>query len=243
MKTFKIAVAAMMLLTAMFFAAGCRPDNNEGINEFNGHGYLDLGLPSGTLWATCNVGSSIADNRGDYFAWAETEPKELYSWATYKYCNGFCHLLTKYCYQSSYGNDGFTDNLTELLPEDDVATVKWGDGWSVPTKAQWEELFQNTTRTWMTQNGIEGCLFSADNGYGVFLPAAGVWYEDNPHDFGVFGDYWVKSLVTDDLQPFLDGETGETREAWYVFFNADTCLIDHDYRFTGMSIRPVHSPK
>lgn len=110
------------------------------------HDYVDLGLPSGLLWATCNVGADNPEDYGDYFAWAETEPKSVYNWSTYKYCDGgYYYKLTKYCTRSDFGNNGFTDNLTVLLPEDDAATANWGNGWRMPTENEWRELIDNTT--------------------------------------------------------------------------------------------------
>ena len=82
------------------------------------HAYVDLGLPSGTLWATMNIGASSPEDYGDYFAWGETQPKDVYSWSTYKWCNGSSSKMTKYCTDSSFGNNGFVDNKTELDPED-----------------------------------------------------------------------------------------------------------------------------
>ena len=90
------------------------------------HEWVDLGLPSGTLWATCNVGASSPEGYGDYFAWGETEPKDYYDWSTYKWCNGNEVTLTKYCTDSFFGYNGFTDGKTELDPEDDAAYVNWG---------------------------------------------------------------------------------------------------------------------
>ena len=132
-------IATITLTVAMMFVAGCTPEdgpNNEGGdiggNTYNGHEYVDLGLPSGTLWATCNVGADTPEGYGDYFAWGETTPKTTYNWNTYKYCNGGegLNTLTKYCSDSNFGYNGFTDNLTVLqLMDDDAATVNWGSGW------------------------------------------------------------------------------------------------------------------
>ena len=120
------AVAALMLM--MVFAAGCnKPDDHSG--TLNGHDYVDLGLPSGTLWATCNVGAETPEGYGDYFAWGEIEPKSLYEWSTYKYCHGDFDQLTKYCQNATYGYDGYTDDLCVLLQMDDAATANWGEGW------------------------------------------------------------------------------------------------------------------
>ena len=83
------------------------------------HAYVDLGLPSGLLWATCNVGANAPEEYGDYFAWGETQPKDYYDWSTYQYCNGSENTLTKYCWYSGNGYNGYTDNLIILQPEDD----------------------------------------------------------------------------------------------------------------------------
>ena len=97
----------------------------------NGHEYVDLGLPSGTLWATCNIGANTPEEYGDYFAWGETQTKDTYSWSTYQYANGTFWQdpqLTKYCTDANYGYNGFTDNLTTLQASDDPATANWGSG-------------------------------------------------------------------------------------------------------------------
>ena len=185
-------MAATMLM--MFIAAGCGKDdesnnnggNNNGDNT-NTHTYVDLGLPSGTLWATCNVGATTLEGYGDYFAWGDTQPKTAYNWSTYQYCNNDDNQLTKYCSQSSYGYSGFTDNLTTLLPEDDAATANWGNGWRMPTRAEFQKLLDNTTVTRTTQGGVYGRLFTASNGNSLFLPAAGVRWEDELDDVGSYG--------------------------------------------------------
>ena len=124
------------------------------------HEYVDLGLPSGTLWATYNVGANSPEEYGDYFAWGETQPKDTYTWSTYQYANGGSPWgnpnLTKYCANSQYGYNGYVDDLTILLPEDDAATANWGSNWRMPTQEEWWELGSNTTHTWTTQNGVNG---------------------------------------------------------------------------------------
>ncbi len=105
--------------------------------DFNGHDYVDLGLPSGTFWATCNVGAMNPEDYGDYFAWGETEPKSYYDWSTYKYCNGSSSTITKYCSDSEYGT---VDNKYTLEAIDDAATVNWGGDWRIPTIEEQAEL-------------------------------------------------------------------------------------------------------
>ncbi|MBO6027409.1 MAG: hypothetical protein J6P73_09215 [Bacteroidales bacterium] len=204
-----------------------------GNGSFNGHDYLDLGLPSGTLWATCNVGANAPEEYGDYFAWGETTPKATCDWSTYKYCNGDLDQLTKYCDDSVYGYNGFTDNLTTLLPEDDAATANWGNGWCMPTSDQWRELGDNTNCIWTTQNGVNGRLFTASNGNSLFLPAAGGRWGDEVLFAGSYGYYWSSSLHTDG--PNL---------AWDFYFRSEYYYVDSGYhRSYGQSVRPVRSAR
>lgn len=216
-----------------FTTEGNSGGGGGGGGGWGSHDYVNLGLPSGTLWATCNVGATTPEGYGDYFAWGETETKTTYNWSTYKYCNGGFNQLTKYCNKSSYGYNDFRDNLTILLPEDDVATANWGDDWCIPTSDQWSELIQNTTYTWTTQNDVNGWLFTAQNGRNLFLPAAG-YRGDVSLDFaGSRGDYWSSSLNTD--YPDL---------ARHLLFNSDYCIITGydlygSQRYYGRSVRPV----
>ena len=194
----------------------------------DGHDYVDLGLPSGTLWATCNVGANTSEEYGDYFAWGETTPKSKYSWKTYKYGTDD-DQLTKYCDESSYGKNGLTDNKTTLDAEDDAATANWGSGWRMPTLAEIQELEDNATATWITQNGVSGCKFTASNGNSIFLPAAGDYDGSDLKYAGGRGYYWSGSLSTED--PFC---------AYNLDFGSDDVGWDCDYsRFCGRSVRPV----
>jgi len=194
----------------------------------NGHEWVDLGLPSGTLWATCNVGANAPEEYGDYFAWGETNSKDIYNWETYKYANGDRDMIIKYCNDSDFGNDGFTDTLTILLPEDDAATVNWGSGWQTPSKEQWDELVGNTTKTWTTQNGVTGMLITAKNGVTLFLPAAGIRWDSNHKYEGADCVFWSRSLNSNYLC-----------HAWYLLFDSEGCSLTGDNRFIGYSLRPV----
>ena len=193
------------------------------------HACIDLGLPSGLLWATCNVGADTPEDYGDYFAWGETQPKDTYNWSTYQYCNGYYNTLTKYCNNSSYGYNGFTDNLTTLLPEDDAATTNWGGDWRMPTEEEWQELYNNTTVTWTAQSGVNGRLFTASNGNSLFLPAAGERNDGSLQDAGYWGFYWSSSLAT-----------SSPLGAWYFYFTSDYfCMNTYIYRISGRSVRAV----
>lgn len=194
------------------------------------HGYVDLDLPSGTLWATCNVGANAPEEYGDYFAWGETQPKDTYDWSTYQYCNGNETTLTKYCSNSDYGFDGFIDNLFVLQPEDDAATANWGSDWRMPTKEEWQELYNNTTCTWMTQNDVNGMLFTGSNGNSIFMPAAGSRLSGGPSYSGFTGIYWSSLLYTDDPS-----------YAWDFYFFADDFDMDFGSRNFGFSVRAVRS--
>ena len=122
--------------------------------------YVDLGLPSGTLWATCNLGASSPEEYGDYYAWGETEQKDYYDWDTYKFGEEF--NLTKY---------NIEDGKTILDLEDDAANVVLGGEWHMPTKKQIEELFENTTNEKSRLNWVEGILFtSKTNNNTLFFP-------------------------------------------------------------------------
>ena len=194
------------------------------------HEFVDLGLPSGTLWATCNVGANNPEDYGDYFAWGETATKNTYNWSTYQYCMGSNTTLTKYCNDSSYGYNGFTDNLTTLLPEDDAATVNWGSDWRMPTNEEWRELYNNTTVTWTTQNGVAGWLFTASNGNSLFLPAAGCRSNSSLYHAGSYGNYWSSSLYADYPDYAFD-----------FYFNSSNFNMYGYVRDCGQSVRPVRS--
>jgi len=200
---------------------------------YNGGGggdndYVDLGLPSGLLWATRNVGASSPEDYGDYFAWAEIEPKNVYDLSTYQYYGDGSHKLTKYCGDASLGYNGFTDNLTVLQSIDDAATANWGSEWRMPKEEEWEELLDNCTSVWMTQNGVNGRRFTGPNGNTLFLPAAGRRFRDELIHADSNGYYWSSSLYTD-----------FPLEAWYIGFKADSLGAHNFHRRFGLSVRAV----
>ncbi len=191
--------------------------------------WVDLGLPSGLLWATRNVGANSPEDYGDYFAWAETSPKSNYDWNTYQYCcNSSGNSLTKYCGNSSSGCNGFTDDLTILQPGDDAATANYGG--RTPTKEEWEELCNNCTNVLTTQNGVNGRLFTAPNGNSLFLPAAGYRYGSSLSNAGSRGYYWSSSLDTD-----------YPNSAWVLYFYSSYCVTSSSGRDGGRSVRAVRS--
>ena len=190
-------------------------------------GAVDLGLS--VYWGTTNIGASKPEDYGDYYAWGETEPKESYSWSTYKYGTSSSGPFFKYNTSDSYGT---VDNKTVLEPEDDVARVKLGGEWRMPTDAEWTELRTKCTWTWTTNyngTGVKGQIVTATNGNSIFLPAAGYRRDTKLYDAGSYGYYWSSSLNTD--KPSI---------AWYVNFNSGTVRRrDYGYRSYGQSVRPV----
>ena len=193
--------------------------------------YVDLGLPSGTLWATCNVGASSPEEYGDYFAWGETEPKDTYNWSTYKYCNGLYNTITKYCVHNDYGHNGFTDVLTELLPADDAATANCGSGWQMPSLDQITELYDSnyTTTEWTRQNGINGMKITSNgNSNSIFLPAAGCRNDTSLNLVGSGGKYGSRSL-----------DTGDSISAYGLSFGKFGINWSSSGRCLGFSVRPV----
>lgn len=197
--------------------------------------YVDLGLPSGTLWATKNVGANRPEQYGAYFAWGETEDKSFYDNSTYKwnyvrYYNPDGHPFydfTKYCTKKQ---DGIVDNKTKLDYYDDAAYVNWGAEWCIPTVKQFKELITECTWTWTQKNGVNGYIVSSKhNDNSLFLPAGGEYYEDHLINKEKTGKYWScsGSGIWASILTF---------ESW----NVDTY---HDWRPTGLNIRPVYVPR
>ena len=209
----------------------------EGTGEHNGHSFVDLGLPSGTLWATCNVGAYSAGNYGDYFAWGETQPKKYYSRGTYKWCNKAWDKLTKYCDKTSCGNKGFVDNLTTLEACDDAATTNWGDGWRTPSPTEIQELIDNCSCGWRKLNRTIGLLFTGPNGNSIFLPAGGSRMDGGRYGVGESMNYLTNSLCSESGYPSF-------ARLW-VFGTSrpepTVCAFNH--RDKGYLVRPVCSVK
>lgn len=187
---------------------------------------VDLGLPSGTLWATCNVGATKPEEYGDYFAWGETTPKEKYIWETYKWCNGSYRSLTKYVLNKHYGS---VDNKMELDLEDDAAYVNWGSNWRMPSLVQIKELIDNCNWEWTQLNGVWGRkATSKKNGNSLFLPAAGWRRDTSLYGAGSYGIYWSQTLYPYDPEV-----------ACYLGFRSGSVDFSGDSRCVGRSVRPV----
>ena len=226
-----MAMVAMLGVGLM----SCGNENNGGDPskpDQPGDGWVNLGLPSGVQWATCNVGADTPEKYGNYFAWGETATKSNYNWETYKYCvDGAYDQLTKYCNDSDYGYDGFTDNLTTLQPMDDAATT-FDPSMRTPTAAEWQELIDNTTAEWTKVNGVGGVKFTASNGNSIFLPATGRRYLVNTLDVNALGCYWTSSLETGDATMAIVYELSSAEQ--------DSNPYERSY---GMTVRAVRNVK
>ena len=203
----------------------------NGKQWFPEHEYVDLGLS--VKWATCNVGASKPEDVGGFFAWGETETKTDYSFSTYKFSkNGSKGSYTKY---------SDNDNKTVLDLEDDVAHVKWGGNWRMPTWEEMQELIKECTWTWTELNGIEGFrVTSKKTGYedrSIFLPVNK--YSDEAAlaegMYPAYGAYWSSSLCYTPNRLMLT----DRDHAWGYKFCRDYPLGNGGYRNAGQSVRPV----
>lgn len=229
-----VGAVAVILLVLLFALPKCEgggafadaEDDVEKLCPDNNHPHIvDLGLPSGTKWACCNVGASKPEDYGDYFAWGETSTKSTYDDSTYRWCNGDIYELTKYNNDSSFGT---IDNRTQLELNDDAARANWGGLWRMPTIAELEELKANCSYEWTTVNGVKGGKFTSRlNGRSIFLPAAGCW-RSGASFCGELGYYWSSSL-----------------DESFPLFACPVCLarievdVFSDNRSDGRSVRPV----
>ena len=187
-------------------------DNNKQYPKIiNGHEYVDLGLPSGLKWATCNVGANKPEDYGDYFAWGETETKTEYSEG---------NSLTQ--------EHSISDGNNRLTSSYDAARAKWGRSWRMPTKEELEELKKNCRWEWTTQNGVDGYKGTGPNGNSIFLPTAGYRYGTSLYHAGEFGDWWSSTPH--------DGYDGS---AYDLCFGNGSVFVDDYDRINGHSVRPV----
>lgn len=213
---------------------GGNEGGSEGGNEGGNEGetpvepdFVNLGLPSGTLWAKCNVGADNPEGFGNYFAWGETEPKSDYSWLTYKHSSeDYLGKITKYTKE---------DGITVLEDEDDAARVALGEGWFTPTRAQLWELVcgEYTIVEWTKYNGVNGHLITSKvNGNSIFLPAAGSISGSITQDHGLYGKYWSSTL-------------GEGDRYACIMYSSERGygMTNDKLRYEGYTIRPVFVPE
>ncbi len=163
--------------------------------QIGGHDYVDLGLPSRIMWATCNIGATKPYEFGDYFAWGEVTPKDDYSDKLYKW--GTLYNLTKYC---TKGKDGIVDNKAVLESEDDAACFNWGNGWRMPTISEMTELKESCewekVENFMGKGVVGMVGRSKYNGNFIFFPFAGDRADIRLLNKDCCGDYYTSQVVS-----------------------------------------------
>lgn len=194
---------------------------HEYLNYINGHEYVDLGLPSGLKWATCNVGASSPEESGDYYAWGETGTKTSYDKD---------NSVTNGKKLSKLRNAGIIDGSDRLTLSYDAARANWGGSWRMPTKTEYEELKDKCTWTWITQNGVTGYEVTGPNGRSIFLPAGGGRIGASLHSAGHFGFYWSSTAGNG------------SRGSYYLLFDSGGRRMLYWYdrnRYSGNTVRAV----
>ena len=230
-----ISLVTLIVMLTQFFSKGddktiiqngsSQSDDLSVSTSIGGHEYVDLGLPSGTLWATTNIGAANPWDYGDYFAWGETTTKSKYDCSTLKYCeDNTGDKFSKYNTQSKYGS---VDNKTTLERSDDAAAANWGSDWCMPTLDQIIELNEKCKWVWTTDHGVNGHKVTGPNGNSLFLPAAGYRYGTDLF-VGSLGDYWSSSLY----EPYPDG-------AWALGVDSSSVDWGSLSRYYGLTVRPV----
>lgn len=230
-----ILIFVSMLIPSLAFAQGKISRQSQSATSttstklsvsgnLNGHDYVDLGLPSGRRWATCNIGSKSPAGYGDYFAWAETKPKATYTDANYNGCVDI--------YPDGLGNIK-SDTIRAQYrivdnPQFDAARKNWGENWELPTSADFAELNKECTWTLKTIDGHKGYLVTGPNGNSIFLPMAGFKENQNKSQIGSGGFYWTGDhWDAKDRSTMIDfHESSHNGSIW--------C-----YRYKGLSVRPV----
>ena len=176
----------------------------------DGHEYVDLGLPSGLKWATCNIGARVPEASGDYFAWGEIKTKRTFSES-----GSLTHGKKKYSIEIS-GD-----------PQLDAARANWGGSWRMPTKYESRELIDKCKWEWVTINGVNGYKVTGTNGNSIFLPAAGCRYGSSLNFAGSYGNYWSST-------PYENSDG-----AYCLYFGSSNQGMIYYERYNGRSVRPV----
>jgi hypothetical protein len=202
---------------------------NKEINS-NGFGYIDLGLPSGTLWASCNVGANKSSDYGLYFSWGDTVGYTAVQVGTGEGQKKFASDWSDYKWGVSPNFSKYTTADESLKLEDDAAHVNMGGSWHMPTPEQIQELIDYTTTAWTTSNGASGMTFTSkkDTSKSIFIPAAGGALDGSVQGSGVFGYVWSSMLDTDVVH------CGQG-----LYFDSGDVSLNSSYRCDGLSVRGV----
>ena len=196
---------SLVMIAAVLVFTCCK----ENQNTIAGHEYVDLGLPSGLKWATCNVGATTPEEYGNYYAWGETKPKTEYTEEN----------------SATFGVELLDINSN---PTYDVARANWGSTWRMPTMTEMDELIDNCTCKWTTENGVSGSIVTGPNGNSIFLPAAGYCDSSSYCYVGKDGFYWNST-------PYERGNYGAMGFNFHSIRNTPW----DSYRFLGLPVRPV----
>lgn len=252
----KITLASVAIAASAFIFTSCEKEDTfaipmelvqVGVTQIQGtdgktYDVVDLGMPSGTMWATCNLGATSPELNGNYYSWGETEPKAIYSLDTYKYYHeGDPYLITKYC---SNDERGYVNHVTRAIDKksalddiDNAAIINMGAKWNIPTLKEYSELLYRTSKRWGHINGSWGYLFtSTQKGYedrSIFIPMAGQADDDAIGFIGQYGFYWTRTIYSgyDYAASILqmDHKTGDN-------ITVTNTLKE---RYMGLPIRPV----
>lgn len=207
--------------------------------------YVDLGLPSGTLWATFNIGAEEPEDYGYYFAWGETQPKDRYTLKTYRWMtegNDSWEYINKYTIADGqtdgiWYNSGVVfvgDGKRVLETEDDAATVNWGEKWQMPSQEQAKELTQNTTVEWTTLGDVVGLKVTSNaNGNSIFLPAAGYRYSTDTNSLIEAVYYWTCSNAGNGKAHEIYIRNANFNNYWSSAWNYSGNIYE------GLPVRPV----
>ena len=236
----------LILLFSLFYIpfseikAQNNPVPTPADGDYHGCSYVDLGLPSGTLWATCNLGAKSPEEAGDYYAWGEISPKLSFTWENYRFGDG--KVFTKY---NIFDEGGPRDNLNALLPEDDAAVRTLAGSWRIPSQEQVDELVRRCSWSRQTVNDVQGYLGTGPNGKSIFFPDSGYFEDDHFEPGGGF--YWMSELVPfaipDDMMDALLGKTKVLPQIAFSYSPMSVAIYTGRLRKDGLTIRPVASSK
>ena len=235
-----LALAAVVMMMSVAFTA-CSSDDDDSKPNPDAVEYVDLGLPSGTKWATCNVGANKPEQSGNYYAWGEIKTKKTYNWSTYKWMQkgqNDSKFITKYTVPDEYYDciwynsigTFIGDNKNSLEDEDDAATAKLGKPWRTPTPEEFQELIDNCEWASIIVNGVK-CYQgkSRINQETITLPAAGRRYDDGLQKDNNEALYWSNSIFSDESSSAII----------FKFSTGSLPTISYNIRQFGLPVRPV----
>lgn len=232
----KLHLVTLLFLASLYSFAQTNSNKSSCNGTIAGYDYVDLGLPSGTLWATCNIGASSPYEAGYFFAWGEIEAKDLFTWENYQH---FIQIVNDPVLGAWYELDDLGENICGT--EYDAARQIWGDKWRLPNGEERYELRMMCWNKWVTENGVNGCRIYGPNGNSIFIPAGGSKYYSCPELKNIEGYVWC-------------GDEREEYSASHLLIKPcnriNTISVDSGtlqtipvYKSGGINIRPVINPK